>query len=115
MKKLNLKTVGAIGAAGMIALSVAGVQAAAVFAQAPAPQTPSAVVTAAEDVSTVPDTDTIDEQVGDQTAADGVVDAAVATGPEVKASDTDNLNVEEQVGDQTGVDSASTATEAGNY
>jgi hypothetical protein len=102
MKKLNLKTVGAIGAAGMIALSVAGVQAAAVFAQAPAPQTPSAVVTAAEDVSTGPDTDTID----------GVVDAAVTTGAEVKDSDTDNLNVEEQVGDQTGVDAPS--TEAGN-
>ncbi|MCL4507264.1 MAG: hypothetical protein M1434_01510 [Chloroflexi bacterium] len=112
MKKLNLKTVGAIGAAGMIALSVAGIQAAAVFAQEPTPQTPSAVVTSTEDVSTGLDTDTIDQQVGDQTAADGVVDTAETTGAEVKANDTDNLNLEEQVGDQTGVDSA--AAEAGN-
>jgi cytoskeletal protein RodZ len=114
MKKLNLKTVGAIGAVSMIALSVIGMRAASTFAQEPTPQTPVAVVTAAEDVSTGPDTDTIDQQEGDQTAADGVVDTTEATGAEVKGADTDNLNVEQQVGDQTGVDSASAAAEAGN-
>lgn len=111
MKKLNLKTIGAISAVSMIALSVLGMRAASAFAQS---QTPPAAVATAEDVSTGPDTDTIDEQVGDQTAADGVVDTAETTGAEVKTNDTDNLNVEEQVGDQTGVDSASAAAEAGN-
>lgn len=104
MKRLNLKAVGAVGAAGMIALSVAGIQAAAVFAQSPTPQTPSAVVTSTEDVSNGPDTGTIDEQVGDQTAADGVVDTAETASVEVKTADTDNVNVDQQVGDQTTTD-----------
>jgi len=105
MKTLNFRTVGAIAAASMIALSGVGLRVASVFAQSGTP--PAASAPAIEDTATGPDTDTIDEQVDDQTATDGVVDA-----PEVKGVDTDTVN--EQVGDQNAPDNTPETPEAVN-
>ncbi len=54
MKKLNLKTIGALGAAGMIALGVVGMQAATAFAQAPNPPVQSQSVVTGTDTIEAP-------------------------------------------------------------
>jgi hypothetical protein len=70
----------------------------------PAPQVQGIEAPDNEQASLAPDTDTIDEQVGDQTGVDTATEAASL------APDTDT--VQEQVGDQTGPDTAAeSATE----
>ncbi|MEI7848579.1 MAG: hypothetical protein WCK35_22445 [Chloroflexota bacterium] len=63
------------------------------------------------EVTSATDTDNVDQQCGDQNAADTGMEAADKGGQEtVGATDTDN--VEEQVGDQSGPDTGVEAPEA---
>ena len=96
IKRINLKV---LAAAASVALLMAGTGASGIaFAQGTPPIASSA---AAEDSATGPDTDLIQEQVGDQNAPDAA-----------EAGSKDADSVQEQVGDQSTPDTAPEAPEA---
>jgi uncharacterized membrane protein YkoI len=93
---MKISRIVAFAAIALLVVGAIGSTAARSFAQTAQPSTPAVVQGATDNGQAVAsDTDDVDEQVGDQNAAD--------SGEEVSASDTDN--VEEQVGDQNAADS----------
>ena len=83
MKKINIKSVGAIAAVSMIALSVVGMQAASAFAQAPTPPTAAqSVVTGTEAIETPAAGETIEAPtVGEPVEAKGTDLDTIQAGP----------------------------------
>jgi uncharacterized membrane protein YkoI len=102
---MKLSRIIALAAIALLVVGIVGVAAARSLAQPAQPPVQTEVTGATDDEQAVgPDTDNVEEQIGDQNVAD--------TGEAVSAPDTDN--VEDQAGDQNTPDSAAQVEEAGD-
>ena len=102
---MKISRIVAFAAIALLIVGAVGFTAARSFAQTAQPSTPVVVQGATDNEQAVAsDTDDVDEQVGDQNAAD--------SDEEVSAQDNDT--VEEKVGDQNAADNGVEANEAGD-
>jgi len=104
---MKIKRTLALAAVGLLLVGATAATTVRSFAQTAQPPAQSQAVTAPDNEQVAgPDTDTVDEQVGDQNAPDTGAEQV----EEKQGADTDQ--VEEQVGDQSATDDAAETPEA---